>query len=571
MEMKDLVLLLLIPITLGAILFYAGNSGITGAAVAGEDANKAGEYYILPSFKVQTDYNLGEYKDLKIQLENIIGICKDENMEKCLDQEAEKLKWKCDEKEEKILYRFADSLRDCIRINGKAVCQFSFQDIKGINDNKNERIFDIKLMNSYGKTMLEMSEKENIIAADFIDAKSLLFTDYDTKDTSKNNADSVNIKIKYADEKPEMQRFFALKNGKETRLSSKFAYKAGEEIKFIDESFESSFKAPEPANNIIKVPTTRGMKFCAKSGKEVFIQENGNLERKNVVYKFSVTFPKPIPPPVENFESMDAVNAEKSAVFSWDSSEAKSYNIYYSSKSFIDIPMDEIKKDNEVKKISLEKKSAAEIDDITLSECRFNPYGVKCKYSSYGQSLEPGKLYYWKSNDKYIYYLDGIEDGRQYYAAVTAMDEEGNELDNDKTKQNNKLVFMDGKNYFQFSSKDDLAPMKIIDLEANPATQKLLWTKPLKNADGSDSIDISYFNIYYKKSANALGPNIEPGYAAKRITPVEANCANQAMTCEFSVSNIPNLDKSIYSFAVTALDENVNEISEADVKQMIIS
>ena len=43
------------------------------------------------------------------------------------------------------------------------------------------------------------------------------------------------------------------------------------------------------------------------------------------------------------------------------------------------------------------------------------------------------------------------------------------------------------------------------------------------------------------------------------------------MTCEFSVSNIPNLDKSIYSFAVTALDENVNEISEADVKQMIIS
>ena len=567
MEIKDLLLLLLIPVLLIGILSYADS--ITGAAIA-EKSNKIGEYSVLPSFKVHTDYNLGEYKDLKIKLKNIIDLCKDENMEKCLEREAEKLKWKCDDKEEKIIYKFADSLRDCSKIDGRAVCKFSFNDIKGINDNENERIFDINLINSDGNTKMELREGENIIAEDSIGAKELIFTDYDTKDTSKNNTDSINIRIKYTDEKPEIQKFFAVKNGKEIKLSNELAYKSDETIRFIDANFENSFRAPEPANKMVKMPITRGMKFCAKSGKEVFIYENGKLNKKRITYKFSVTFPKPIPPPVENFEATDAPKAEKSSVLVWDSDEqAAGYNIYYSTASFIDIPMKDIKNDNSILKISLNKKNAIEIDDIILSECAFDPYGERCKYSLYGKSLEPGKLYYWKSNGRYIYYLAGINDGNQYHAAVTAIDDEGNEIDNDKTKTNNKMIFTEGKNFRQVASKDDLAPMKIADLRAEG--QKLLWTKPLKNADGNDAADITYFNVYYKKSATALSPNIESGYITKRINVIEANCASQAISCEFSVASIPNLEKQIYSFAVTALDENLNEVSEADVKQLLIT
>src|SRR3989344_5621706 len=104
MEIKDLVLLIAIPVLLGSILFYADS--ITGAAVA-------------------------EYKSLKIQLKNIIDTCKDDNIEKCLGSEAERLKWKCDEKEKEILYAFADNLNDCVKLEGKAACAFSFQEIDG--------------------------------------------------------------------------------------------------------------------------------------------------------------------------------------------------------------------------------------------------------------------------------------------------------------------------------------------------------------------------------------------------------------------------------------------------------
>src|SRR3989338_9228995 len=233
------------------------------------------------------------------------------------------------------------------------------------------------------------------------------------------------------------------------------------------------------------------------------------------------------------------------------------------------MPVKDMKNYNEIIKISLKKEDAIEIDSINLADCRFESYGEKCIYQLYGKSIEANKLYYWNPENKFIYYLNGISDGVQYHAAVTAVDDEGSEIDNDKSKPGNRLIFTDEINFRKFSPKDDLAPMKIPDMEIHVDAQKLTWTKPLKNADGSDAVDVAYFTIYYKKSTNALSPHIEPGYATRRITTIESNCVNQAIACEYAVSSIPNLEKQVYSFAVTALDENVNEVSDADVQQMI--
>jgi hypothetical protein len=405
----------------------------------------------------------------------------------------------------------------------------------------------------------------------------MIYTDYDGRDLEGINADSIILKIKYSDDKPSIDKFAAVKGGKETKLSPLFLYKSGNDVKFIDANFESSFEAnakdASSSTKTIRLPITKGMKFCAESDKEVMIYENGKLENRNIVYRFSVTFPKPILPPVENVAAIDAVNAEKAAVLSWDADddEIQSYNVYYSSIDFISMPVKGIKDNDEIKKISLEKEKAAEISDLDLENCRFDPFGEKCKYQPSGKSLDSEKLYYWKSGDKFIYYLDGIDDGITYFAAVTAVDDEGNEIDNDKTKEKNRLVFSQGKNFVQFSSRDDLAPMKITDLSADGFEQKLLWTKPLKNEDGRDSIDVSSFNIYYKKTTSGLSPQLEPGYSSKRITAAEAGCYSIAIACSFSLSEIPDLENKIYSFAVTALDENLNEMAADGTVPLLVS
>ena len=341
MEVKDLVLLIAIPLLLGSILFYADS--ITGAAVAGEKSSKTGEYSVLPSFKVKTGYSLDEYKNLKIQLKNIIDACKDDNIEKCIGSEAARLKWKCDEKEKEILYRLADSLNDCAKIEGKAACAFSFQEIDGINKISGTRDFEIKIVNSNGKIKFELRENGKLIAEESLRLKDILYTDFNGRDSSGNIANSIILKIRYEDRKPSIIKFAALNSGKETRLSSELAYKSGD-VKFIDDIYSDSFKGSKPAIKSIKVPFTRGMKFCVPGKKEVFVYENEKLEKKNITYRFSVTFPKPVPEPVDEFEALDAVKAEKGAVLVWKENKAISnYNVYYSLKNFIGMPVKNMK------------------------------------------------------------------------------------------------------------------------------------------------------------------------------------------------------------------------------------
>ena len=66
MEIKDLVLLIAMPILLISIIYYTDKPLITGAATAVKEESILGFYSVIPSFKAKIGYNIEEeYKKVK--------------------------------------------------------------------------------------------------------------------------------------------------------------------------------------------------------------------------------------------------------------------------------------------------------------------------------------------------------------------------------------------------------------------------------------------------------------------------------------------------------------------------
>ena len=591
MEAKDLILLMLIPILLVSIVVYTSkNPVVTGVVTAKpEESNVIGVYSIMPSFKAKIDYNLqDEYKNLNTKLRDIIEICKKrQDIEQCIKDyikdKKDNVDWECPENDEDVLNDFVDKLKDCKNLKEEnVVCRFSLDDRNYINKIKNERTFGIILTNLYKQIKVELIEDKNILKTEIIDSASLLYTNFNDKDKEGQTADEIRIIVKYTSGKPEVKGATARHSLESVyiNLNSMFLlYKAKDGVKFIDADQDAGFREDTPINKIIDLPKTRGIKFCAKSDKQIYAYDasDSQVNLRNIIYKFAVTFPKPVPKPIENLEVHDALNAEHSAILMWDKSNEigiKSYSIYYSQKDFIKDKIEDVKKDAQINKISAKTDIFIEIDDIDLSKCSFDPIGKTCKYALYGKALENGKLYYLKPKDKekgkFIYLINDVEDGTEYNFAVTGVNDDNEELDNDNSIEGNTYILKLNQNYRKFKPIDDLAPNKVENLKqrTEDGKVKLVWDKPLKNLDGSTSFDIKGFNIYYKKPSiemlsklDILSPLPNPP-AKKAVTAAEAKCESiVAIACEYSMENLALEKDQIYIVAVIAFDENSNEFT----------
>lgn len=582
MEAKDFVLLMMIPLILISIVVYTDkNPVITGAVTSQlpqEENNIVGTYSIMPSFKAKINYNLEEeYSIIKSTLDNLIDECKStQNVEQCIKDKSNGLNWNCEESKDEsldILYDFINKFNECISIeeNG-VVCRFSL-DERTIS--KLIGIFAIILTNENQGVKIQLVHGKDTFE-DYINLQNLVYTNYNDRDTLSENLNSVRMVLEYTDKKPVIKEIVGVDiNSKTVPLSKTLLlYKKDKYLKFV-EAPGSSFEAPTPANKIIDLPRIKGIKFCAKSqtGKQVLIYDKSDntVKLRDIVYKFAVTFPKQIipPKPIENLEIYDALKAENSVVLTWDKSkeeDIKSYSIYYSTKGFVDINIDDIKKDQNINK-KLVLNSPIEIKDIDLKICTINPLDTTCKYSVYNNPLEKDKLYYWASKNKYIYMLTGTRDENQYNFAVTAINNDDIELNNDKSIKDNPYILTLNKNYKSFTPQDDLAPNKVLDLKPELAEEgkiKLTWKKPQKNIDGSDSIDTAKFNIYYKRIFT-----IQPEQFYKldstfnkltTITIQEANCELIRLSCEYTIEG---LEKArIYTTAITAVDTYSNEFMD---------
>ena len=310
-----------------------------------------------------------------------------------------------------------------------------------------------------------------------------------------------------------------------------------------------------PPNNIIELPIRKGMKFCVKDG--------------DIEYKFAITFPSPPPGPVNEIKSIDAVKQENSVVLQWKFDErASNFNIYFSEKDFINEKISDIKNDAQIRKATVNAVIPTEIGKIDLANCQINNIGQKCVYGLYNKPLENNKLYL--SEGKFIYLLSNIPDDKQHNFAVTSADAEGNEIDNDKSIIGNNMIFIKGKNYATFLSKDDLEPNIIEDIEIKDTIGKLSlsWKKPQKNIEGSALFDVAFFNIYYKKTTSELPPTLDPTYLKKQISTTEAGCESVNLDCSYEMQ----LEPGLYNVAITALDEKSNEFKIAtETKQILVN
>ena len=121
MEAKDFVLLMLIPIILISIVVYTDKNAVITGAVTSQDkqSNILGTYSVMPSFKAKYGYELNDYNKIKESLDNVFK-CSEEgkDVQSCVDDvNANKneftLELDCDKGAEKVLYDFAEFLKDC--------------------------------------------------------------------------------------------------------------------------------------------------------------------------------------------------------------------------------------------------------------------------------------------------------------------------------------------------------------------------------------------------------------------------------------------------------------------------
>ena len=569
----------MIPVLLIGILTFVNHSSITGNVVAEQaDNEKLGAYSIMPSFRAKMDYNLQDYSDLKTKLKTAIDRCissKQQDIKNCIRTETNKdgYNWNCDEKDSDVLYDFTDKLKECINLeNENAVCRFSL-DKKG---DLNKDGLRIVLTNwYYPRIKAELYEGDDkVLGTEFIEAGKLSYSYYENKGKKSRDVNSVIINIHYENGIPSVDDASASVGGETIKLSKIFLIdKSNKEIKFIDQNYESLFKSPEPANTIIDLPLMQGLKFCAKTGKNTvaYDSSDGQVKSREIVYKFAITLPNPVPAPVSDFLVKDNLKAENSALLVWkkDSQAGiKSYSIYYSTKDFVDMKMSDIQKDNSIKQVSALISNPIEIERIDLDNCEFNPINEPCKYKNYDNPLLKNKLYYIKSENKFLYVLSDADfkDGTDYNLAITAVNDKGEEIDNDKSIADNTYTFEVTKNYLWFSSDDDLAPAKIINVKKETGSDgkaKLSWDLPAKNIDGTDMNDLKGFNIYYRKYF--VGPfvitssSIDSSFAKKEIKVSDAGCGSSKPQCEYVMEE---LGSGQYFISVAAFDDNNNEFKD---------
>ncbi|GEM_PF-2438735 len=473
METKDLVLLMMIPALLVGIIFYTDFNSITGAVIASDSESKViGTYSIMPSFRANIDYSLKDYRDLNDQLRQMVYSCKDnQDFESCaknyMVQDAHKLDWKCPESEKDILNDFVDKFNECANLKAEsAVCRFSFDGEKYINDKTNDRNFEIIVAYDDSNIKTELTENGKTLAEGKIKSSSLLFTGFNDKDTSANNADVVNLKLNYNDGKPTITAFYATKeDGARIDLSKIILiYKSKDSVKFIDFANEASFKESTPFNKIIDLPKTKGMNFCAKTGKQAYAYDESDKAAKlrDIIYNFAVTFTVPPPEPISNLEIKKVKNTAAITLV-WDKPDDKninSYSLYYSTEDFINKKMEDIKNNPEIKKniiqIPTSEPKPIIIDGINLDECNFDSATKIYRCADYNLPLLKNRLYWINSGkyaDKYFFIISDAKDDVDYYYAVTALNEDGEEIDNDQGIAGNNYILKLNENYAKFKSE----------------------------------------------------------------------------------------------------------------------
>jgi len=508
-----------------------------------------GTYSIKPSFKATLDYDFEEYEEIKKKAKKIVEDCtddiencvnkkinifNDEEILKAREQDIErKYKWSsdCGTEEEKFFYNFVENYKLCLDSGvEEGICEFSFlpltektQTIRISWDKENaktkiwiENTNFVEPIDAEGPFVFTAGRIEEI------DGNKKIVLKGERGDISDERGEHhKDISITFESNPPS---YSLLTLSPKIQSDKLILYKGTKNNKpflsFTNDQVVNNIKSAEidyPEALPVKYSLIKNtFKFCVNSSKKfhIYDEKTKKTELKKVEYKFALRLIDRKPPPaVEGIEVKDKLKDDNSVIISWDKSTAEDvqeYYIFYSEKDFKDEETKNIINDEKINKIKISEKEKIEIEDIDLSECKFNPIGEPCRYRKNKDSLDyeiqlnKNKLYFIKNKNQYIYVLDDIEDNIQYNFMVVAIDNMGKMIDNNEKKFKLKNGILESA-----QSKDDLA-INSKDL-VTEVSYSFLYKRfsfkydnkaDHKNLDGTDADDFDHYDIYYYKDSN---------------------------------------------------------------------
>jgi murein DD-endopeptidase MepM/ murein hydrolase activator NlpD len=479
------------------VMTYASGWGYSGTILQVEQYQQVsideiegkgiiGKYYVNPSFKVDIPFDLSLVDNLSRFMNQTVNECRISPLgkEPCLDSK---------------IVEFNNDVGSYYKANGIRV-ELS----RDCDDDPDEKKFN------------EFIESVEDCA---------LSADFDCQCTLKESS-SLKINIE-ADE--DSAAFTYTKSG--------INYEVDSYNKFID-SNNAALKLTSPINAIslykkdgylksgttayrsCSIPESR-FRLCLKTDYQTSEYDGRTLSEKNVTLKFAITIKdNDAPPPIMGLELMDMKHARNNVIVSWDESkdingvrvpDVGSYVIYMSDVA-IDFNNDirTIRNNvhyrtldilntfyDKVQGLDLTKEPECEIVDNKY--CIFKYDAKDINGADIKIELLPDKLYFMTDTKKFFYILNGsdsynmLNSGRDKYIAVTAVDTDGNEIDNVNTTQKITL----GQNLQNIKPIDNLEP-GFVQLNAivNPLTNKisLSYNTPefYINGEAMDNVAILY-------------------------------------------------------------------------------
>ena len=308
--------------------------------------------------------------------------------------------------------------------------------------------------------------------------------DFDCQCTLKK--DSLNIKI---ESYPESSKFYFTKSG--------ITYEVNSYNKILD-SNNNPLTLDSNLNNInlykklgyLKVANTNDracsipesrFRLCLKTDYKTEDYDGRSVNKKNVTLKFAITIKdNDTPPPLTGVEAINKPNSRNSVMVTFDESkkdgkrvpDIESYVIYLSDiGADFNKNMEDIRKTTHYRTLDVASKGYEVIRELDLNTnpeceivdekyCKFIYSAKDSDGNEIKTELHEDKLYYLADKEKFLYILNGtdsyndLKSGREKFIAVTAVDTDGNEIDNINTSE--KII--PGQNLVSITPIDNLAP-----------------------------------------------------------------------------------------------------------------
>lgn len=603
MDKKDLVLLIVMPLMLMGIVIYTEryetiskliNQKITGFGVSQEkQSNILGTYFVNTSFKAKISYGLDDYGKVRESL-GIISECTESgrHITQCTDElnkENKNFKWElnCDKGAEKVLYDFAEFLQDCIDSDdNNCLCTKKFERLTEEKAN-----YEIEINEDIA------AKKLNLV---FLSPKNELAYDVSTNGISgviprryffSYSGDTPIINLIFTDLSGiqsglgPLSELIIYKNddNKNKAKSIDFVRQEGDSIVYPEPEAESEYSTAIPTIKTVKkfnlhpcqLKPKNIYRFCVTQNNYkvmAYDRLDGKIKERNPVIKFASYVPDLPPTPLKNLESFDRPKAEKSVLLKWDKSNEKDiakFRIYYADSGLkvfdAKISTEELRKNPNVfsKEIDV---NAAEINTpIKLDECEFDYKNKKCMFSA--AEIESGKLYHSTTLNSFIYSISIPDGNKAYDFAVTAVDNNNNEINNIDTNQKLPTV----KNVQPIDdlplSSENIVALKLQQNYDAPSKKTTFnfGEKPKNNLDGTSANDFKDYKVYYLKyaplsqqeKASEINKILDSKLKNfKYIANVNYEQQGQPFFIDLSVTNPES--GNVYFFVIVAADINSN-------------